>query len=300
MELKPYLQLIRLPNVFTAAADSLAGWLLVGGALIEPRGWVPLVVASACFYAGGIALNDLCDVDVDRSERPGRPLPSGRVGLIAARGLATILFVLGLALAVSASLTSGLIAVGLVVAIGLYNTVLKKTPLAPELMGLCRGLNLALGLSASADFGGPVCWLAAFFYGLVVTGVTWISRAEVHTGQRRTIALGAALQGVALSGWIGLASLAAWFPSGSDASLIVRALGVALLLGITAGVGRKSLAAYRLAEPRTIQPAIKFAILSLVWLHAGLILSVRGPVPAAAVAAFWFPAAFSGRWIYST
>ena len=37
MPIKPYLQLVRLPNVFTAAADSLAGWLLggpVGGAAV--------------------------------------------------------------------------------------------------------------------------------------------------------------------------------------------------------------------------------------------------------------------------
>ncbi len=33
--LKPYLQLVRLPNLFTAAADPLAGWLLVGRALVE-------------------------------------------------------------------------------------------------------------------------------------------------------------------------------------------------------------------------------------------------------------------------
>ena len=38
MAMKPYLQLVRLPNVFTAAADSLAGWLLVGGSLDSPSG----------------------------------------------------------------------------------------------------------------------------------------------------------------------------------------------------------------------------------------------------------------------
>ncbi len=35
---KPFLQLVRLPNLFTAAADPLAGWLLAGGSLAAPGG----------------------------------------------------------------------------------------------------------------------------------------------------------------------------------------------------------------------------------------------------------------------
>ena len=30
-------------------------------------------------YAAGIVLNDVFDYEIDRVERPGRPLPSGRV-----------------------------------------------------------------------------------------------------------------------------------------------------------------------------------------------------------------------------
>src|SRR5271165_3758836 len=72
-------QLIRLPNVLTAAADSLAGWLLVGGALSDARGWAPLGLASMVLYAAGMAINDVVDAKIDRLERPGRPIPSGRV-----------------------------------------------------------------------------------------------------------------------------------------------------------------------------------------------------------------------------
>ena len=72
-------QLIRLPNVLTAAADSLAGWLLVGGTLAEPARWVPLSMASMVLYAAGMALNDYFDIEIDREERPGRPPPSRRI-----------------------------------------------------------------------------------------------------------------------------------------------------------------------------------------------------------------------------
>src|SRR5262249_62140595 len=99
MALKPYLQLIRLPNVFTAAADSLAGWLLVEGSFARPAHWLPLCGASMAIYAAGIALNDVFDVDLDRAERPTRPLPSGGVSVRFATWLAVGLLTAGLGLA---------------------------------------------------------------------------------------------------------------------------------------------------------------------------------------------------------
>ena len=79
MKIRPWLQLIRLPNVVTAAADSLAGWLLATGSIAEPGRWLPLAAASMVLYASGTALNDVFDFEIDRAERPNRPLPSGQV-----------------------------------------------------------------------------------------------------------------------------------------------------------------------------------------------------------------------------
>ncbi|MGO9812251.1 MAG: UbiA family prenyltransferase, partial [Isosphaeraceae bacterium] len=91
----PLLQLIRLPNVLTAAADSLAGWLLGGGSLGEVGRWAPLAIASMVLYAAGMALNDVFDAEIDRQERPGRPIPSGRVARSFAGGVGAIGLVVG-------------------------------------------------------------------------------------------------------------------------------------------------------------------------------------------------------------
>src|SRR4051812_22107143 len=133
MALKPYLQLVRLPNLFTAAADSLAGWLLATGSLAEPGRWVPLVAASVSMYAGGIVLNDVFDYEVDLRERPGRPLPSGRV----ARGLAAWSGGLALAMgpvlaALSGSSTSLIVALVLAACVLGYDAGLKRSILGPE------------------------------------------------------------------------------------------------------------------------------------------------------------------------
>ena len=73
-----YLELVRPANVATALADVLAGYAVAG--LGNPGlGW--LLLSTACLYAGGVVLNDVFDRDLDRIERPERPIPSGRVSV---------------------------------------------------------------------------------------------------------------------------------------------------------------------------------------------------------------------------
>src|ERR1700677_320330 len=95
MKIRPWLQLIRLPNVLTAAADSLAGWLLATGSAADPGRWLPLAAASIVLYASGTALNHVFDLEIDRAERPNRPLPSGQVSRRTAAWLGGAGLVLG-------------------------------------------------------------------------------------------------------------------------------------------------------------------------------------------------------------
>ena len=97
---KPYLQLVRLPNVFTAAADSLAGWLLVGGSARTSRG-------AGCRWPRPrwsiYAARDRAERLVRLRDRPGRaagPPAALGAGLAAfAAGLGWGRLVLGPALA---------------------------------------------------------------------------------------------------------------------------------------------------------------------------------------------------------
>jgi hypothetical protein len=58
-----YLQLFRLPNVFTAADDILMGYLIAHGAF-TPAGPLALLLAASCLmYMAGMVLNDVFDVE---------------------------------------------------------------------------------------------------------------------------------------------------------------------------------------------------------------------------------------------
>ncbi len=163
--MRAWLQLLRLPNLLTVPGDPIAGALL-SGAAIDWR----TAAASLCLYAGGLASNDVFDATEDARERPGRPIPSGRVSRTGAIVVAVALGAAGLGLAYAADrLLIGAILLG---AILLYNAGGKRIAiLGPAIMGSCRGLSLLLGAA-----GLP--WPAAGAVALYIMVVTVIARQE--------------------------------------------------------------------------------------------------------------------------
>src|SRR5262249_22501360 len=141
-----YARLVRLPNVFTAAADILLAALIVG----LPRvGWsLPLLlIVSACLYSAGMVFNDVFDAKRDLRERPFRPIPSGRISLFTAFQLGVVLMVIAGIAAFFADKVSQYWAgqafvfaelIGL--AVLAYDIWLKNTWAGPVGMGLCRFL----------------------------------------------------------------------------------------------------------------------------------------------------------------
>lgn len=299
--LKALLELFRLPNVTTAAADSLAGWLLVGGTLAEARRWLPLSAASMVLYASGMVLNDVFDVQVDRQERPTRPIPSGRTPLRLAIALGIIGLVGGPLLALaSGSVRSLIVALLLGACVIAYNAGLKASILGPEIMGMCRALNLLLGMTHSVSLGGPVGWFVAAAYGLFVAGITWISRSETKTGESRYLYIGLALENFAVLGLLAAALQPRKFPHPPLDHPIIPLEGLLVLVLVALCVNVVATRAIYQPVPALIQKTVKTSVLALVWIDVGLVAAVRGPLAAVAIALLWVPAYILGRWLYST
>ena len=300
--LRAYLELIRLPNAFTAAADALAGYWLARGMLVGDRRLAELIVASVCLYSAGIVLNDLRDVDIDRCERPARPLPSGQVSLTAAVWLMTALFGVGLLAAMASGSTRGIVievgpangalwtAVTLVAAIAMYNLVLKGTPLGPPAMGLCRALNLALPLAATRveiTNAHAAALLAVFVY---VTALTYFGRDEAGVTSRRRLALGGL--GV-IGGLLILGFVTVWNPSEDSLTLVVW-------LALAIQTGRAAWRAWKRPDAVLVRHAMKTFILGISAFDAVIACAVGGWRAAAVVLALLIPPALIGRRLYST
>lgn len=298
--IKPYLQIIRLPNVFTAAADSLAAWLLTQG-LDHPGRWVPLMVCSMAVYAAGIALNDLMDEPIDRVERPQRPLPSGAVGRSFAWRLVVSLLLLGLvAAALSGSVVSLLVASMLICCVIAYDVGGKKTVAGPLLMGGCRGLNVLLGFSQAVHLGGPFAWLYAGSIAMYIAGVTWISRSETTGGRSTALRLGMVTQCLGLILAFNVGVQLGYARRGPEGFLLWEFGSLMGQAALGFLIARSIVRAWKTPEPATIQNAVRTGILALVWIHVVVLLWNFGPVPALIVALLALPAYTLARWLYTT
>jgi 4-hydroxybenzoate polyprenyltransferase len=179
---RAYLELLRPANVMTAVADGLAGFAAAGRGNPEALPW--LLAATACLYAGGVALNDFFDRELDLLERPERPIPSGRVRPAAAGLLGAALLASGILAATRVGTAPGCIAFAIAVFVVLYDSWGKhRMFLGPVNMGLCRGLNLLLGMSAAPEAIASRWYLALLPF-VYISAITALSRGEVHGGKR--------------------------------------------------------------------------------------------------------------------
>lgn len=298
-KVRAYLELVRLPNLFTAVADVIAGFAFGGGNVSDHAMLALLAASSVCLYAGGVTLNDVCDSRNDSAQRPHRPIPSGRVTLRSARRLAIVLLIAGIALAAWVSVRSGIVALALCICIVLYDVVLKRSVIAPSLMGLCRSLNFSLPLAAlgvtiaspanPSKLVLPVLPVVAIW--LYVTSLTVFAKGETIGGNSRALAMGtvgvcfSALMLVGLHGTIQQAGYASYGPH--DAYLA----GVVVLVLVLAFFGTR---AVRRPEPECIQRAVGAFVVLLIGLDVCIAWASRGGGFALAIGGLFIPALILG------
>src|SRR4030095_8549956 len=131
-QLKGYLRLMRPANIITAVSDILAGVTVSGyfaSTVLQKNGAMPvllLVFATIGLYGGGVVFNDVFDAELDKVERPERPIPGGFVTIRRASILGSCLLLSGVLCAflvhpLERWYFSGLIAVLIVVAALAYD-----------------------------------------------------------------------------------------------------------------------------------------------------------------------------------
>jgi 4-hydroxybenzoate polyprenyltransferase len=187
---------MRPANIVTSVADVLAGIAISGFFHETDREILPvflLCLSTIGLYGGGIVFNDVFDADLDKVERPERAIPSGAISKKEATLLGIILLCIGFLAAFAFSVRSGIIAFLILVFALVYNKYGKHhTFFGPLNMGLCRGLNLLLGISILS-----VSLQSHYFLGIIplvyIFSITMISQGEVHGSNRKKLYAGAFL-----------------------------------------------------------------------------------------------------------
>jgi hypothetical protein len=174
---RAWLQLARVSNTPTVVSNTVAGAVLVSTA--AATGTVVLVAAAiALFYTAGMVLNDVLDYEVDRHERPERPLPSGLVSPGSALVAVVVLLVAGELLLVLEGLGPALAGLGLIGLIVLYDAWHKGNALSPALMAACRAMVYVIAGLAVSDELPTELWGAAALLFVYVVGLTQVAKIE--------------------------------------------------------------------------------------------------------------------------
>lgn len=269
--LKEYLQLIRLPNVFTTPSNILAGYFaaVTTTAAAEADGvhLIAIMVSSGLLYIAGIVLNDYFDIEIDKKERPSRPLPSGKIS----KGYALTIAIVALLIANIIALVVGPISLAISLALTLliiaYDYQLKYTVLGPFAMGGTRSLNVIFGASPVLLYtdNHSVAIVAAaaaslFFY---VSSITILSKKEVGKERPNSTLVILIVFGVIL----------AIVPLGM---LLQFEWTFLLNLSIFAGVTIVTFRQYIAKEVPSVQKAVRNMVISIIILDSVFVTGTAG------------------------
>jgi 4-hydroxybenzoate polyprenyltransferase len=297
-----WLQLLRLPNVFTAVADVMMGYLVAcRGDVQSIENLVTLAAISSLLYLSGMVLNDVFDAEVDARDRPIRPIPSGRVSLKSAAALGWGMLTAGLVIAWILSFNAndwrpGAVATLLAACILLYDGALKRTRLAPLVMGECRTLNVLLGMSLMLIPWGKAEILIAIGVGVYIMGVTIFARTDARTSSRTRLTAGLI---VLLSGMSLLAAVP-WLTVDRPPLAIILPGWYLLWATLVLIIGRRCTLAVFEPSPKRVQTAVRHCVHSIIVLDAAVCVGYASSYWGFAVLSLLFPTMLLTLWLNAT
>lgn len=254
---------MRPANIVTSVADVLAG-ITISGFLTDSNSFannlspvILLCISTIGLYGGGVVFNDVFDAALDKLERPERPIPKGIVSIREAAFLGTILLLIGIITAAVVSRISALLAISIAFAALIYNKWSKHHAIAGPLnMGLCRGLNLLLGISIVA-IAIPEWWFIAIIPIIYIAAITMISRGEVHGGSKRTLYFAGFLYSTVIAAILLLSVLKGkfWWT-------------IVFLLVFAWMIFSALIKAVRAPAPQNIGKAVKAGVIALILMNA--------------------------------
>ena len=144
---KDYLQLVRIPGIFTALSNVLIGYFFLLSET-EVVSFPFLLLTSGMLFCSGMIFNDYFDLQIDKKERPDRPLPSKKISKQNAFLLGVIFIILANFFAFVVGYHSLIISLIMTALIIVYNYKLKFISfLGIFNLSSIRFLNVLLGFS---------------------------------------------------------------------------------------------------------------------------------------------------------
>ncbi|MFQ6041316.1 MAG: geranylgeranylglycerol-phosphate geranylgeranyltransferase [Candidatus Poribacteria bacterium] len=179
-----FIELSRPINGLIAFISVFLGALLASGSLSPLANVFIVAIAAFLIISAGNALNDFCDVKIDKINKPQRPIPSGKITRKEALTYSVILLEIGTGMGIIINLTAFLIALSVSVCLAFYAIWLKRTPLAGNIVvGLLTALIFVSGGVAVNSLSGTI--IPAIFAFLFTTAREIVKDIEDIEGDRK-------------------------------------------------------------------------------------------------------------------
>lgn len=280
-------EILRLPLVFAAAADALAGVIISGGRWDRATDIVALVIASAAFWAASGPIGDWYTWKDDLIRRPLKPIPSKRINRWHALSIGVVLLATGATLAgAPGASTTSRIAMLLVATILLSRVILRHAPAALLLEILYRPFNFLMGLvfiplavsPANSEFR---CYLLTCL-GFYAITLVLLEEHEIHGYRPRVLT---AIAAPAVLAGLGIATLPVLF-----AAAVPSWLGTAWACSAIAWTGFRLAQAALTPSGTTVSNALRAATFGSILLAAAATAFAYHPWASLLVAAMLAPA----------
>ena len=177
---KEYLQLVRLPGIFTAFSNVLIGYFFSFSFNSEVIFLPYLLATSGMLFCSGMIFNDYFDYNLDKKERSFRPLPSGKISKQNALLIGFIFLILANISAFFLGFDSLIISLILSCMILFYNLKLKSISfLGIFSLSIIRMLNILLGFSIIGISFEFIQYL--FPLGIFIVGISILAKNEIKS-----------------------------------------------------------------------------------------------------------------------
>ncbi|MBI5061682.1 MAG: UbiA family prenyltransferase [Candidatus Aenigmarchaeota archaeon] len=156
MGIKHFIKIMRPLNCIMSAIAVYISALVAGSAIflvVPPMTvfYAMLVVFLVC--SGGMVANDIFDIEIDKVNKPDRPLPSGKMSMKAAKAFSTLLMLAGIAISYFINYYAFFVAVAAALLLVLYAWKLKRVMLAGNItVSLLVGFTFIYGGLVNQNF----------------------------------------------------------------------------------------------------------------------------------------------------
>ena len=284
--IKHYFQLVRIPGIFTVFSNIILGFFLVEESYSNLHLIFPLLSTSGFLFVAGMTFNDYFDYQLDKKERPSRPLPSEAISKKTALNLGVIFLIIANLSSFFVGFQSLIISLIMTMLILGYDYKLKQLPIIGILcLPIIRFLNVILGTSVVSFDSHILIYVIPIV--IFVTGISILAKTETVFSSQKIKLINLILIFATLIYTFIIISLNFEIISFVFFSLFLVSVFLPYLSNKNKGKNH-------------IQKKVTFQLLAIILLDATLISIVSDPTVAIITASLYIPSYLITRKMYLT